>query len=132
MMGDFATWLRGSTCGATHSQHTGAHPKFPPKGVHSLRCLHEFDGPRKAARSHVAQKSAKNNLNMIRTYDFLAPSLHPNTLLDISIPEPGPSSLEPIVRHLPIKYGEHQSVGGIKRMQQATEGSVSIRIFPNT
>lgn len=62
---------------------------------------------------------------MVRTFDFLAPSLHPNTLLDISIPEPGPSAIDPVVRHLPIKYGENKAVGGIKRMAQTPNGHVS-------
>lgn len=61
---------------------------------------------------------------MIRTYDFLAPSLHPNTLLDISIPEPGPSTLEPVVKHLPIKHNEYAAVGTIKRLHQTQDGSV--------
>ena len=64
---------------------------------------------------------------MVRTYNFLAPSLHPNTLLDICIPEPGPSSaaLEPIVKHLPIKHHEFSAVGTIKRLHQTQDGNVS-------
>ena len=53
---------------------------------------------------------------MIRAVNFLTPSLHPNTLLDISYPEPGPSSHEPLVRNVTIKHGDHQPVGHIKRV----------------
>lgn len=62
---------------------------------------------------------------MPQTFNFFAPALHPNTILDISIPEPGPSSLEPIVKHLPIKYGDHKPVGNIKRMIKDHNGNVS-------
>lgn len=62
---------------------------------------------------------------MPQTFNFLAPALHPNTILEISIPEPGPSTLEPVVKHLPIKYGEHKAVGNIKRMLQDQQGNVS-------
>jgi hypothetical protein len=54
---------------------------------------------------------------MIPTLDFLLPSLHPSTLLDVSFPLTGPGTAsEPIVRSLPVKYGEYESVGVIKRM----------------
>ncbi|ORY27216.1 hypothetical protein BCR39DRAFT_539048 [Naematelia encephala] len=53
---------------------------------------------------------------MVQTLDFLAPSLHPNTLVDISYPEPGPSFREPIVRHLAVKHGEYKPLGRAKNM----------------
>lgn len=54
---------------------------------------------------------------MIPTLDFLLPSLHPSTLLDATFPVTGPGSAkEPIVKSLPIKYGEYQPVGIVKRM----------------
>jgi hypothetical protein len=58
-----------------------------------------------------------------RTVDFWAPGLYANTIEEVSIPEPGPSR-DPIVRHLPVKYGEFESVGVIKRMA-AFNGGVS-------
>jgi ribosome biogenesis protein NSA1 len=60
----------------------------------------------------------------MRTYNFLAPSLHPNTIVDLAIPESGPSQ-DPIVKHLAIKYGEHESIGHIKRIVNGTDGNVS-------
>jgi hypothetical protein len=54
---------------------------------------------------------------MIPTLDFLLPSLHPSTLLDVSFPITGPGTAnEPIVKILPIKYGEYAPVGIVKRM----------------
>jgi hypothetical protein len=54
---------------------------------------------------------------MIPTLDFLLPSLHPSTLLDVSFPITGPGTAnEPIVKSLPIKYGEYAPVGIVKRM----------------
>ncbi|WWD16047.1 hypothetical protein CI109_100472 [Kwoniella shandongensis] len=67
---------------------------------------------------------------MVRTFNFLAPSLHPNTLLDLSFSEPkiGPSAppSEAIVKHLPIKYGTHQPVGEIRRMVQVGDNQVVV------
>jgi hypothetical protein len=57
----------------------------------------------------------------IPTLNFLLPSLHPSTLLDVSFPfadsqdTAGPSR-DPIVRNLPVKYGEYAPVGVVKRM----------------
>jgi ribosome biogenesis protein NSA1 len=62
---------------------------------------------------------------MPKTFQFLAPSLHPNTLTELAIPEAGPSAPEPIVRHLAIKYGAHQAVGSVKRMLQTGDDEVS-------
>jgi hypothetical protein len=63
---------------------------------------------------------------MIPTLDFLLPSLHPSTLLDVSFPLTGPgTTAEPIVRSLPIKYGEYQPVGIVKRMVSIGENQVS-------
>lgn len=59
-----------------------------------------------------------------RTVDFWAPALYANTLEEVSIPEPGPSR-DPIVRHLPIKHGEYDPVGVVKRMI-AFNGGVSV------
>ncbi|WWC60960.1 uncharacterized protein I303_103537 [Kwoniella dejecticola CBS 10117] len=57
---------------------------------------------------------------MVQTLNFLLPSLYPNTLIDLSFPAPPlglvPSIPEPIVQHLPIKYGKHQPVGRAKCM----------------
>lgn len=56
---------------------------------------------------------------MSRSLDFLAPSLHPNTLTDISLPEPTPGagpSREPVVRHLAIKHADYSPVGRIKHV----------------
>lgn len=59
----------------------------------------------------------------IPTLNFLLPSLHPSTLLDVSFPlghsqdtaTAGPSR-DPVVRNLPIRYGEFEAVGIVKRM----------------
>lgn len=59
-----------------------------------------------------------------RSVDFWAPALHPNTLLHVAVPEPGPSR-DPIVRHFAIKHGEHEAVSVVKKMTR-TEGGVSI------
>ncbi|GFZ45689.1 hypothetical protein JCM24511_03418 [Saitozyma sp. JCM 24511] len=56
---------------------------------------------------------------MIPTLSFLAPSLHPNTLTDITFPLTS-SPTDPIVRHLAIKHGEHAPVGLIKRISSAS------------
>ncbi|RSH82732.1 uncharacterized protein EHS24_007726 [Apiotrichum porosum] len=56
-----------------------------------------------------------------RTVDFWAPALYANTIEEVAVPEPGPSR-DPIVRHLPIKYGEFESVGVIKRMAAVNGG----------
>ncbi|KAK8869687.1 hypothetical protein IAR55_000255 [Kwoniella newhampshirensis] len=65
-----------------------------------------------------------------KTLNFLAPSLHPNTLLDLSFSEPkiGPSAppSEVIVNHLPIKYGDHRPVGGVRRMIRTGENQVVV------
>lgn len=58
-----------------------------------------------------------------RSVDFWAPALHPNTLLHVAVPEPGPSR-DPIVRHFAIKHGEHEAVSVVKKMTR-TEGGVS-------
>lgn len=63
---------------------------------------------------------------MIPTLDFLLPSLHPSTLLDVSFPVTGPGTAnEPIVKSLPIKYGEHEPVGIVKRMLSLDGDQVS-------
>ncbi|RSH94000.1 hypothetical protein EHS25_006653 [Saitozyma podzolica] len=56
---------------------------------------------------------------MIPTLNFLAPSLHPNTVTDITFPLTS-SATDPIVRHLAIKHGEHAPVGLIKRISSAS------------
>ena len=68
---------------------------------------------------------------MIPTLNFLAPSLHPNTLLDISIPLPSSSStsIDPVVKHLAIKHGDHQALGNIKRLVQDSNGHVGINLW---
>jgi hypothetical protein len=67
---------------------------------------------------------------MIPTLDFLLPSLHPSTLLDVSFPLTGPgTTAEPIVRSLPIKYSEFQPVGIVKRMVSVGEDLVSYPIL---
>ncbi|OWT41313.1 hypothetical protein C362_00779 [Cryptococcus neoformans Bt1] len=58
---------------------------------------------------------------MVRTYNFLAPSLYPNTVVDISFPEPtigvvNVSPADPVVHHLPVKYGEYNALGGVRKM----------------
>jgi hypothetical protein len=69
---------------------------------------------------------------MIPTLDFLLPSLHPSTLLDVSFPITGPGTAnEPIVKSLPIKYGEYAPVGIVKRML-ALEGDQVSSIFQAT
>jgi hypothetical protein len=69
---------------------------------------------------------------MIPTLDFLLPSLHPSTLLDVSFPITGPGTAnEPIVKILPIKYGEYAPVGIVKRML-ALEGDQVSSIFQAT
>jgi hypothetical protein len=69
---------------------------------------------------------------MIPTLDFLLPSLHPSTLLDVSFPITGPGTAnEPIVKSLPIKYGEYAPVGIVKRML-ALEGDQVSWIFKAT
>ena len=65
---------------------------------------------------------------MIPTLDFLLPSLHPSTLLDVSFPITGPGTAnEPIVKSLPIKYGEYAPVGIVKRMLALEGDQVSYR-----
>jgi hypothetical protein len=61
---------------------------------------------------------------MPKTFNFLAPSLHPNTLTELSIPEAGPSAPDPVVRHLAIKYGADQPVGSVKRIVESGESGV--------
>ncbi|WVW82947.1 hypothetical protein I302_104962 [Kwoniella bestiolae CBS 10118] len=65
-----------------------------------------------------------------QTLNFLVPSLHPNTLIDLSFPSPSlglvPSAPEPIVQHLPIKYGEHHPLGRAKRMVKTGDERVII------
>ncbi|KAL1413472.1 hypothetical protein Q8F55_001241 [Vanrija albida] len=56
-----------------------------------------------------------------RTLDFWTPALHPSTLLSVSVAEPGPSR-DPVVRSLPIKHGEYEAVGAIKRLVKTNEG----------
>ncbi|KAK6903060.1 hypothetical protein I203_108321 [Kwoniella mangroviensis CBS 8507] len=67
---------------------------------------------------------------MVQTLNFLVPSLHPNTLIDLSFPAPllglVPSAPEPIVQHLPIKYGEYQPLGRSKRMVKVGEDRVIV------
>lgn len=63
---------------------------------------------------------------MIPTLDFLLPSLHPSTLLDVSFPLTGPGSTgEPVVRQLSIKHNDHEPVGVVKRMLSLEDGKVS-------
>jgi ribosome biogenesis protein NSA1 len=66
---------------------------------------------------------------MPKTFQFLAPSLHPNTLTELAIPEAGPSAPDPVVRHLAIKYGAHEAVGSVKRMLQSKEDEVGLVIM---
>ncbi|KAK4686361.1 ribosome biogenesis protein NSA1, partial [Tremellales sp. Uapishka_1] len=63
---------------------------------------------------------------MVRTYNFLAPSLHPNTLVDISISEPGPSSQEPLVRHLAVKHGQFNPLGSVRKMLMGEDGNLIV------
>ncbi|WOO77122.1 Ribosome biogenesis protein NSA1 [Vanrija pseudolonga] len=56
-----------------------------------------------------------------RTLDFWTPALHPSTLLNVSVAEPGPSR-DPVVRSLPIKHGDFEAVGAIKRLVKTNEG----------
>lgn len=60
-------------------------------------------------------------MTTFRTVDFWAPSLYANTIEEVSIAEPGPSR-DPIVRHLPIKYGDFSPVGVVKRMVSFNDG----------
>ncbi|WWC69285.1 uncharacterized protein I206_103223 [Kwoniella pini CBS 10737] len=61
---------------------------------------------------------------MVQTLNFIVPSLYPNTLIDLSFPTPPlglvPSIPEPIVQHLPIKYGSYQPLGRSKFMINGT------------
>lgn len=64
---------------------------------------------------------------MIPTLDFLLPSLHPSTLLDVSCPLTAPGTTgEAVVRHLSIKHGEHQPVGIVKRMLSLGDDKVGL------
>lgn len=64
---------------------------------------------------------------MLPTLDFLLPSLHPSTLLDVSFPLTAPgSTAEAVVRHLSIKHGEHEAVGVVKRMLSLGDNKVSL------
>lgn len=64
---------------------------------------------------------------MIPTINFLAPSLHPNTLTDVSVPVPSSSSghLDPVVRHLAIKHGDRLPVGSIKQIVKPSNDTVN-------
>lgn len=62
---------------------------------------------------------------MINSFHFLAPSLYPNTLVDIGIPEPGIDAPDPVVKHLAIKYGGHEAVGTVKALAERGDGNVS-------
>lgn len=62
-----------------------------------------------------------------RTVDFWAPALHPNTLLQLSVPEPGDAGRNPVVRPLPIKHGEFASVGVVKRMLKMDDSVSSLK-----
>lgn len=62
---------------------------------------------------------------MIPTLDFLLPSLHPSTLLDVTFPLTAPGKTgEPVVRQLSIKHGDHEPVGVVKRMLSLGDGRV--------
>ncbi|WVQ78400.1 hypothetical protein IAT38_000486 [Cryptococcus sp. DSM 104549] len=70
---------------------------------------------------------------MVQTLNFLVPSLHPNTLIDVSFPVPklgmtstSPTASEPLVHHMPVKYGEYQPLGGIKRMTSVGEDKIIV------
>ncbi|ODN83244.1 hypothetical protein L202_01419 [Cryptococcus amylolentus CBS 6039] len=69
---------------------------------------------------------------MVRTYNFLAPSLHNNTLLDVSFNEPsiniaGVSSPgDPVVRRFPVKYGDHKPLTGVKRMVDVDDNRIVV------
>ncbi|WVN86743.1 uncharacterized protein L203_101915 [Cryptococcus depauperatus CBS 7841] len=67
---------------------------------------------------------------MVSTLNFLAPSLYPNTLVDVSFAQPTFSGVnvsmadEPVVRHLSVKYGQYQALGGIRRMASCGENRI--------
>ena len=61
---------------------------------------------------------------MPRTLGFLAPSLHPNALLDISYYEPGPSAPDPIVKNLTVKHHTHKPLGHVKRIVKVSQNEV--------
>ncbi|WRT67266.1 uncharacterized protein IL334_004233 [Kwoniella shivajii] len=67
---------------------------------------------------------------MVPTLNFLVPSLHPNTLVDLCFPSPTlgavPSAPEPIVQHLPIKYGTFQPLGRSKKILATGDNQVVI------
>ncbi|WWC89890.1 uncharacterized protein L201_004819 [Kwoniella dendrophila CBS 6074] len=62
-----------------------------------------------------------------QTINFLLPSLHPNTLVDLAFPVPTlglvPSAPEPIIQHLPIKYDKHQPIGRSKFLVKSITSS---------
>lgn len=86
---------------------------------------------------HVVQFEVHSTLSLpatmttYRTANFWAPALHPNTILDLSVPEPGPSR-DPIVRSLPIKHNDHAPVGVIKRTLQTSQGVCTETVLANT
>jgi len=119
-----ATW--STWCLSASPLLARCHPKFPALAV----CLvhHQRDSHSSIAadpRLHASLWSVPFGIYVMpQTFNFLAAALHPNTLLEISIPESGPSTLEPVVKHLPIKHGEHKAVGNIKRMLKDQNGNV--------
>lgn len=71
---------------------------------------------------------------MIKSFNFLAPSLYPNTLLDISLPLAGPSAPDPIIRSLPIKYAgekkdDFQPIGHAKLLADRGDDTVCLLII---
>ena len=66
---------------------------------------------------------------MVKSFNFLAPSLHPNTLLDIAFPLAGPSAPDPLVKSLAVKYAsdgsdDFQPLGLAKVMSDRGDGTV--------
>lgn len=68
---------------------------------------------------------------MVKSFNFLAPSLHPNTLLDIAFPLAGPSAPDPLVKSLAVKYAsdghdDFQPLGLAKVMSDRGDGTVRL------
>ncbi|EIW69351.1 hypothetical protein TREMEDRAFT_62216 [Tremella mesenterica DSM 1558] len=61
---------------------------------------------------------------MSLSLSFLAPSLHPNTLTDVSIPTS--PHVQPTVRHLAVKHCSHRPLGLIKHIVSSSSTEVVV------
>ena len=86
-------------------------------------------GPAETPLKHTGRDQRLHK--MVKSFNFLAPSLHPNTLLDIAFPLAGPSAPDPLVKSLAVKYAsdghdDFQPLGLAKVMSDRGDGTVRL------